>query len=105
MIKAKVVKQGDPRLYSCDNCGKENVPFFVMYELSGAPPNGPYATLRFCEDCSNELANAHYKTMDEYDELCKKKDMAHKGEKEATLETKGVLSELDFHVMTNDPPF
>ena len=74
MIKVKVVEQGAERTYSCDNCNKENVPFFIMYAFLDEGKPKPFVRLILCEDCSNELANAHYKTMNEYDELCKKKE-------------------------------
>jgi len=105
MIKVKVIKQGEGRSYSCDNCNKETVPFFVIYELYDEGETEPFVKFGLCEDCSNELSNAHYKTMIEYDKLCKKKDATYKAQNEVTLETIGVLSGLDSHVMTGDPPF
>lgn len=66
MIKVKVVEQGDGRSYSCDNCNKENVPFFVMYGLYDEGNKEPFVKFALCEDCSNELSNSHYKTMIEY---------------------------------------
>ena len=65
-IKVNIQEQGDPRTYSCDICNKENVPFLVMYKLYDEGNKDPFVKFVLCEDCSNELANSHYKTMIEY---------------------------------------
>ena len=71
MLKVKVVENTGGNKYSCDNCNKENVPFFMIYELFDEGNPKPFVKFILCEDCSNELANAHYKTMIEHDEMCK----------------------------------
>lgn len=62
-IEAKVQNQGEPRTFSCDICNKENVPFFISYKLTDNGTKNAFAKFILCEDCSNELANQHYKAV------------------------------------------
>jgi len=72
LIKVKYIKQNEfygDRKYSCDNCNRR-VPFILKYGFFDKGKKEPYTTLHLCEDCSNAMANLHYR--------CREEGKAHK---------------------------
>lgn len=57
-------KQITKENHSCDNCNRE-MPLIINYKFidKRIQGNSAYLQLYLCEDCSNALANLHYKVM------------------------------------------